>query len=184
MNYRQYAEGIPMILPMYYQYPGEQEAYKVPNQYLFGSEMMVAAVTTPCIKALNMAKTVVWLPEGDWYDIFTGLRYRGGRRMNLYRDITAIPVFVKAGTILPFQDDYMASADENPRQLHLYVYVGADGTFTLYEDDNVTTGYQEGKCVRTRYEWQEEEGRLRICSASGETSLIPERGIMPSLSVE
>lgn len=80
MNYRQYAEGVPMILPMYYQYPKEREAYRVPNQYLFGSEMMVAAVATPCIKDLYMAKTCVWIPEGEWYDIFTGLRYRGGRK--------------------------------------------------------------------------------------------------------
>lgn len=174
MNYRQYAEGIPMILPMYYQYPGEQEAYKVPNQYLFGSEMMVVAVTSPCIKALRMAKTTVWIPEGEWYDIFTGLRYHGGRKMNLYRDITTIPVLAKAGAIVPFQDDYMESADENPKRLHLYVYAGADGSFTLYEDDNITTGYQEGKCVRTSYKWQEEEGCLYISSAKGETSLIPE----------
>lgn len=174
MNYRQYAEGIPMILPMYYQYPGEQEAYKVPNQYLFGSEMMVAAVTSPCIKSLGMAKTTVWIPEGEWYDIFTGLRYHGGRKMNLYRDITTIPVLAKTGAIVPFQDDYMESADENPKQLHLYVYAGADGAFTLYEDDNITTDYQEGKCVRTSYKWQEEEGCLHIFSAKGETSLIPE----------
>lgn len=174
MNYRQYAEGIPMILPMYYQYPGEQEAYKVPNQYLFGSEMMVAAVTSPCIKSLGMAKTTVWIPEGEWYDIFTGLRYHGGRKMNLYRDITTIPVLAKTGAIVPFQDDYMESADENPKQLHLYVYAGADGAFTLYEDDNITTDYQEGKCVKTSYKWQEEEGCLHIFSAKGETSLIPE----------
>ena len=173
MNHRQYAEGIPMVLPMYYQYPGEQEAYRVPNQYLFGSEMMVAAVTTPGIKALNMAKTTVWLPEGEWYDIFTGLRYHGDRKMKLYRDITSIPVFARAGAIIPFQDDYMKSALENPKQIRLCVYTGADGTFTLYEDDNVTTRYQEGKCVRTRYQWQEEEGILRICNAQGETSLVP-----------
>ena len=174
MNYRQYAEGIPMILPMYYRYPGEQEAYHVPNQYLFGSEMMVAAVTTPCIKALDMAKTSVWIPEGEWRDIFTGMRYRGGRKMNLYRDITSIPVLVKAGAVIPFQDHYMENTDENPEQLHLYVYTGADGKFTLYEDDNTTVAYQDGRCARTTYLWQEDEGSLRICHAEGDISLIPE----------
>ena len=174
MNYRQYAEGIPMVLPMYYWYPKEQEAYKVPNQYAFGSEMMVAAVTSPCIKTLYMAKTTVWIPQGEWYDIFTGLRYHGGRKMNLYRDITSIPVLAKTGAIIPFQDDYMENANENPKQLHLYVYTGADGSFTLYEDDNITNAYQEGICVRTSYEWHEEEGCLYISSAKGEKSLIPE----------
>ncbi len=175
MNYRQYAERIPMILPMYYQYPREQEAYKVPNQYLFGSEMMVAAVTTPCIKNLNMAKTAVWIPEGEWYDIFTGLRYHGGRKMNLYRDITTIPVLTRSGAVIPFQEDYMENADENPKQLHLYVYTGDNGSFTLYEDDNISNDYQEEKCARTTYKWQEEEGNLYICRAEGEVSLIPEK---------
>lgn len=173
MNYRQYAERIPMILPMYYRYPRQKEAYQVSNQYLFGSEMMVAAVTTPCIKSLRMAKTTVWIPEGEWYDIFNGMRYHGGRKMNLYRDINSIPVFARAGAIVPFQEDYMEPAGDNPKQLHIYVYTGADGSFILYEDDNITTGYQKEKCVRTSYKWHEEDGCFCICSAEGETSLIP-----------
>lgn len=175
MNYRQYAERIPMILPMYYRYPRQKEAYQVSNQYLFGSEMMVAAVTTPCIKSLRMAKTTVWIPEGEWYDIFNGMRYHGGRKMNLYRDINSIPVFARAGAIVPFQEDYMEPAGDNPKQLHIYVYTGADGSFILYEDDNITTGYQKEKCVRTSYKWHEEDGCFCICSAEGETSLIPEK---------
>lgn len=175
INYRQYAEGIPMILPMYYPYPNEQEAYQVPNQYLFGSEMMVAAITTPCIKNLGMAKTEAWIPQGEWYDIFTGLRYRGGRKMKLYRDITSIPVLARAGAVIPFQEGYTENADQNPKVIHIYVYTGTDGDFTLYEDDNLTTGYQKERCVRTSYCWQEERGCFYICGADGETSLIPEK---------
>ena len=175
MNYRQYAERIPMILPMYYPYPQEQEAYQVPNQYMFGSEMMVAAVTTPCIKSLGMARTAVWIPQGEWYDIFTGLRYLGGRKMNLYRDITSIPVLARAGAVIPFQEDYMENAGKNPKQLHIFVYSGENGDFTLYEDDNITTDYQKNRCVKTSYKWQEKEGCFSICSAEGEKSLIPEK---------
>lgn len=175
MNYRQYKEGLPLILPMYDLFPKEQEAYEVPNQYLFGSELMVAAVTTPCVKGLYLAKVEAWLPECEWYDIFTGLRYHGGRKVNLYRDITSIPVLAKAGAILPFQENYMENANENPKELHIYVYTGADGSFTLYEDDNTTTDYQKGICAKTCYCWQEEEGCFRIHSAQGELSLIPEK---------
>lgn len=175
MNNRQYEEGIPLILPMYYSYPRDMEAYQVPNQYLFGSEMMVAAITTPCIRSLCMAKTEAWIPEGEWYDIFTGLRYRGSRKMNLYRDITSIPVLAKAGAVIPFQEDYMENADENPIKLHIYVYTGADGSFTLYEDDNLTIDYQKEKCVRTNYRWREKECCLYIDAAEGEMNLIPEK---------
>lgn len=173
MNYRQYAEGIPVVLPMYYAYSKVRESYQVPNQYLFGSGLMVAAITTPCIKSLRMARVDAWIPEGEWYDIFTGMRYHGGRTMRLYRDLTSIPVLAKAGAVLPFQEDYMECADENPSQLHIYVYTGADGSFTLYEDDNSTNGYRQEQCVRTRYSWQEEEGCFCIGRAEGETSLIP-----------
>lgn len=175
MNYRQYEEKIPVILPMYYADPKAQEAYQVPNQYMFGSQMMVAAVTTPCLEGLNMARTAVWFPEGRWYDIFTGLSYRGGRRMNLYRGIDSIPVFAKAGAVIPFQEDYMENAGENPKKIHLYVYVGADGSFTMYEDDNFSNAYRDGDCVKTPYEWREEEGCLRIGKVQGNPELIPEK---------
>lgn len=175
MNYRQYEEKIPVILPMYYANPKAHEAYQVPNQYMFGSQMIVAAVTTPCIAGLNMARTAVWFPEGRWYDIFTGLSYRGGRRMNLYRGMDSIPVFAKAGAVIPFQEDYMENAGENPKKIHLYVYVGADGSFTMYEDDNFSNAYRDGDCVKTPYEWREEEGCLRIGKVQGNPELIPEK---------
>lgn len=174
MNHRQYEERIPMILPMYYPYPKEWEAYKVRNQYIFGSEMMAAAVTTPCIKGINMAKTAVWFPEGKWYDIFTGLCYQGGRKVNVYRDMNSMPVFAKAGAVIPFQEDYMENASVNPEKIHLYVYAGADGSFTLYEDDNSTNAYQEGCCAKTQYDWQEEAGCLQIHAVRGDLSLVPE----------
>ena len=104
MNYRSYAENMPLIEPMYYEYPENAEAYEVKNQYFFGSQLMVAPVTTPRIKGLNVAKTKVWFPEGIWYDIYTGMRYDGGRMLEVYRDLSSIPVFAKAGGILVCAD--------------------------------------------------------------------------------
>ena len=77
MNYRAYKEGLPLVQPMYYEYPENGEAYYVKNQYLFGSVLMVAPVTSPREKGINRAKTVVWLPEGLWYDLYTGMMYSG-----------------------------------------------------------------------------------------------------------
>lgn len=104
MNYRSYAENMPLIEPMYYEYPENAEAYEVKNQYFFGSQLMAAPVTTPRIKGLNVAKTKVWFPEGIWYDIYTGMRYDGGRMLEVYRDLSSIPVFAKAGGILVCAD--------------------------------------------------------------------------------
>lgn len=95
--------------------------------------------------------------------------------MNLYRGIDSIPVFAKAGAVIPFQEDYMENAGENPKKIHLYVYVGADGSFTMYEDDNFSNAYRDGDCVKTPYEWREEEGCLRIGKVQGNPELIPEK---------
>ena len=89
MNYRAYEEDIPLMLPMYYGWPEEESAYHVPNEYLFGSEMIAVPVTSPCIPKLNAAKVKVWLPDGIYYDVFTGRKYRGGRILAMYRDINS-----------------------------------------------------------------------------------------------
>lgn len=177
MNYRNYQENLPLIEPMYYEYPEEREAYLVNNQYYFGSELLIAPVTSPRIPHLNVSCTTVWLPKGKWYDYYTGMIYQGGRMLDLYRDLTSIPVLAKAGSILPFTEEISApQAVKNPGSLIIYAYAGADGAFTLYEDDNETCAYQQGICVKTLITYQEKaEAVLTINEAQGECSLIPEK---------
>ena len=74
------------------------------NEFYFGTELLVAPITSPRKVDLNVAKVTAWLPEGTWYDIYTGMMYDGGRTMNLYRDLNTIPVFAKAGAILPMTE--------------------------------------------------------------------------------
>ena len=67
--------------------------------------MIAIPVTSPCIPKLNAAKVKVWLPDGIYYDVFTGRKYRGGRILTMYRDINSIPVLAKAGAIVPMTDE-------------------------------------------------------------------------------
>ena len=150
MNYRAYAEDTPLMLPMYYEYPEEEAAYQVPNEYIFGNQLLAAPVTTPRIPGINVSKTRVWLPKGMYFDIFTGARYQGGRMMDMYRTISSIPVLAKAGAILTLADE-KAEAGKNPEVLFVHVYPGADGSFVLYEDDNETEAYREGVCAQTAF---------------------------------
>ena len=181
MNYRSYKENLPMILPMYYNHSEEQEAYEVKNQFWFGTGLVAAPVTTPRIKDLNVAKVKVWLPEGIWYDIFTGVMYRGDRMIDMYRTLESIPVLAKAGAILPFTDEISGKeAVKNPKSLHISVFAGADGSFELYEDDNETCAYESGVCVTTEMTYAEtgtEGGKntFIIMPAKGDLSLIPEK---------
>ena len=175
MNHRAYEEDIPLMLPMYYNWPEEENAYQFPNEYLFGSELVAAPVTSPCIPKLNMAKVKVWLPDGICYDIFTGRKYRGGRILAMYRDINSIPVLAKAGAVIPMTDE-IKDAGSNPQELRIHVYAGADGSFTLYEDDNISEDYKSGKCVTTdmKFHW-DDNAEFIIEGARGETELIPEK---------
>ena len=177
MNYRNYQEGMPLIMPMYYEYPEKEEAYQVKNQYFFGSEMIVAPITTKRIEGLNVAKVTVWLPEGTWYDLDTGMVYNGERILDMYRTLDSIPVLVKAGGILPFTEEISATqVGKNPESLYIKIFAGKDGKFTLYEDDNETCQYEEGICATTTMEYCEGEQRgFIIHGVQGEQSLIPKQ---------
>lgn len=112
------------------------------------------------------------MPDGIWYDIFEHRAYHGGRELTIYRPLKRIPVFAKAGAILPMTDQIDSfHAAANPEQLHLQVFLGAKGEFVLYEDDGVTVDYENGICVRTRMVL--ENDTFRICAADGQTDIIP-----------
>lgn len=134
MNYRTHLEGLPLVQSMYYHHD-THEAYTVPNQYYFGTEMIVCPITKPIDSKALLARVDVWLPEGVYYDFFTGRRYNGNCRISMYRDLESIPVLVRAGGIIPMAKDYMSCHLHNPKELEVYVYNGADGAFDLYEDD-------------------------------------------------
>ena len=174
MNARAYREDLPLIWPMYYSHPEEPAAYQVPNQYWFGSELLTAPITAPGRKDLHAGTVTAWLPEGIYIDVFTHMIYRGGRKMDLYRDLHSIPVLAKAGAIVPMtREIFGRDALVNPQSLLLKVYAGADGNFTLYEDDNETMDYQKDVCVSTEFRWNWEEKTFVIAPARGEVSLIP-----------
>lgn len=178
MNHRNYAEGEPLIQPLYYEYPENMEAYHHENEYFFGSELLVLPVTSKRVWGINRAKENLWLPEGIWYDIFSRRVYRGGRELSVYRDLESIPVFAKAGAIVPMTDNIdNKDISQNPDQLHIYLYLGGNGNFELYEDDNASCDYLEDYCVRTLLELQGECGQatsFRIHPSKGDLHLLPE----------
>lgn len=174
MNHRAWAEGQPLCQPMYYSYPDQEEAYGVANEYMFGSELLCAPITRHTAADAPVAAVPVWLPEGEWTDIFTGVTYQGGQKLDMYRDLESFPVLAKAGAILPLADDIAIAARENPTEMTLKVYTGASGRFTMYEDDNTTEAYQQGVCVQTDIIYQEENTPTLTIEAKGQLELIPQ----------
>ncbi len=175
MNYRAWHDDRPLVEPMYYVYPESPDAYAVKNQYMFGSQLMVNPITSKKDPETLAGCAKTWLPDGLWYDIFTGISYKGGRMMNMHRSLESIPVFAKAGGILPMAEEKTIGCDvSNPAALEVCVFVGADGSFELYEDDGVTEAYREGKSAITRFavHWGEEKSFV-IEPVHGCTELVP-----------
>ena len=180
MNYRCHSELVPMIRPMYYSHPKFTEAYKADNQYWFGTELIAAPITSPDDPVSHTGATNVWLPEGDWFGAENGLHYKGlpgGRRIEVHRSREHMPVFAKAGAIVPLQrrapqDNTLGGSE----QMEVLVFPGAEGGFTMYEDAGDGDAYLSGECVKTemRLAWSD-EAAFTIAPARGDLSLIPEK---------
>lgn len=173
MDYRTHNEGIAICEPMYYSYPEKQQAYSVPNQYMFGSELMVCPITKPQHKELNMGSVDAWLPHGRWTDIFTNQSYKGEKQLTLFRDLDTIPVLAREGAIIPLSAD-KGNKTDNPESFEIWAYSG-NGSFTLVED-NSKTDYNEHR-AETKFEMVYADNRLTftIENARGDLSVIPQK---------
>ncbi|MFF6998254.1 TIM-barrel domain-containing protein [Streptomyces sp. NPDC008313] len=154
--------GVPIVRPTYLEYPDEAQAYATAgSEYFYGSDMLVAPVTSPG----NSATTSVWFPPGRWTDYFTGKTYTGGTTQDVTTTLDTMPVFVKAGGILPTRTQDVSSHDHNPLTgVTLTVAAGKPGSYRLYEDDGVGTGRHHSATTTVRYR---ESGTRHTVSISG-----------------
>ena len=168
--YENHKNAVPICKPLYYDYPGMEEAYGVKNQYVFGGSLLVCPITTPWDET-GVSSREIWLPDGLWTDLFTGEVLPGGRH-RVSRDRRSIPVFARQGAIIPMQN-VKGNFSGNPDHLILHVYNNGNGTYSLYEDDGESTEYLSGKGAHTRFEIH---GKVfRIHPAEGDWTSLPER---------
>ena len=174
-NYETHIEGTPICMPMYYAYDCK-EAYEVKNQFFFGSQLMVAPITKPRDKKLNLAPVKVWLPEGRWTDIFNNRIYKGNQWVTMYRDLNEIPVLAKEGAIVPmYKDDRTNDLSlEQPLEVHIW---RGNGTFDLYEDDGETMAFEDGASVITNFKMQESTDGITFDIVPGEDAA----GLLPKM---
>ena len=142
--------GLPLVRGMYLEYPDQEAAYTHDQQYMFGKEFLVAPITTPGNG--KPVTTEVYLPAGDdWHDFFTGDIYQGGRTISYECPIDRMPLFVKAGSIIPMSPP-MDFSDQKPVDpLMLDVYAGRHAEFRLYEDDGLSLDYRKGAFAWTTF---------------------------------
>ena len=149
-----YDTGISICRPLYYAWPDVPGAYEAKDEYQFGDDLLVAPVTESMDSTSELATKEVWLPEGSWYEWSTGALLRGPARLKRTFALGELPVYVRAGAILPMQPT-MRHIDERPvNPLILEIYPGANGSANIYDDAGTGLGYKSGEFTRTevRYE--------------------------------
>ncbi|MEV6008638.1 TIM-barrel domain-containing protein [Streptomyces sp. NPDC051976] len=140
--------GVPVVRPLYLQYPEEQDAYAAAgSEYLYGPDVLVAPVTTPG----TASTTSVWFPPGStWTDWFTGKTYTGGTTQDVATTLDTMPVFVRSGGIVATRGANVTNGVQNPlTKVTLDVAPGRNGSFALYEDNGQDKSYESGKSATT-----------------------------------
>ncbi|MCJ1333125.1 hypothetical protein MMC10_009819 [Thelotrema lepadinum] len=136
MNVRAARKGEPIVQPLYWDWPKSRRAFEYKNQFYFGSELIVAPITSPQDLETRLGMVEAWLPPGRYVDMPTGIVYDGDRILHIHRRLNQIPVFGAEGSILPLDHDEVPSNGSfNPENLELIITVGKDRKFTLVEDD-------------------------------------------------
>ena len=160
-----------MMRPLLMDFQADAQAREVKDQYMFGPAFLVNPVVH--YKARSRQ---VYLPGGTgWYDFWSGASQAGGRTIDAAAPFDAMPVFVRAGAIIPTCPVMQYTGEKPMDPITLYVYTGADGTFTLYEDDGLTYGYEKGQSSRIAIHWNDASKTLSFGKRDGSFAKMPAR---------
>lgn len=186
--------GISICRPMYYDWPEDDRAYDMKEQYMFGDDILASVICSPVADSTGLAQRSVWLPGGqDWYDVAHGKLLKGGQVTQLSYTINENPWFVKAGAIVPMASETISSLQEKSSDLTVFVAPG-DGRseYTLYEDDNCSQAYgTEFACTRFSKSSDASHMELTVHPRQGSYAGMPDardmkfvfEGVVPAASV-
>lgn len=167
-----------MMRALVMDFKADKKASRLNDEYLFGRNILVKPVTEPLytwkdsknnghliypdVKKAS-APVKVYLPKGaKWYDFWDNTVYEGGQDIQRPCPIDIMPVFIKAGTVMPFGPDVQYSGEKKWDDLEIRVYPGANGTFTLYEDEGDNYNYEKGKFTQITFTWDDASRTLTI----------------------
>lgn len=160
-------DGTMPVTPLALAYPADCEAHKVTDEYMYGHELLVCPVTRPMYYGPGSApmenadKTMwVYLPDGGWYDYYTEKYYDGGNYYRIECSADSIPLFVRAGSVIPTASGLMSSEDMTGADYEVRVYTGADGDFTVYDDAGDGYAYENGEYTKVKVIYDEKSGNI------------------------
>ena len=154
------SDGSTLMRPLVFDFAHDAKALDQKYEYMFGKSLLVSPVTEPGVTSWQ---TYLPVNEGGWYDYYTGRHYDGGQTITTAVAADYIPVFVRAGSIIPVKDD------------EVLLYPGVNGTFTLYEDDGVSRAYEKGQSSHITFHWNDAQRQLTIAKRVGKYQNMPAR---------
>lgn len=143
-----------MLRMLAFDFRQDKTARNIPDQFMFGRSLMVCPIVEPAENGTGMRR--VYLPKGcDWYDFHTNQRYTGGQWLDIPAGLHHIPLFVRAGSMIPLGPDAQNTAHSGKAEVTLHIYTGADALFPLYNDAGDGYGYERGEYLRTTFRWDD-----------------------------
>jgi alpha-D-xyloside xylohydrolase len=172
MSWKVTNEGYTMMRSLAFDFRDDSNINSIPDQYMFGPALLVSPVTERMISLESGAPAKpsrkVYLPKSaTWYDFWTGDTFKGGETLNAPAPIETIPLFIRAGSIIPMGPFQQYATEKQPDPLEIRIYPGANGEFTLYEDENDTYNYEKGSYATIKFQWNDVSRKLSIGKQQG-----------------
>ena len=160
--------GIPIMRPLWIHYSGDAKAAARSDEYLWGRDMLVAPVVEKGATSRSL-----YLPAGDWYDFWTEEKSTGGSEVTRAVSLETMPLYVRAGAIIPMGPVKQYTLEKVDGPLSLTIYPGANGEFTLYEDDGTTFNFEKGEWSKLRFAWNDARRSLSMSVVKGSRPMTP-----------
>jgi alpha-glucosidase (family GH31 glycosyl hydrolase) len=164
------ATGMPIMRSLWLHYPDDPRTVARDDEYLWGRDILVAPVVEQ-----GATTRKVYLPNGSWYDFWSNERVDGGREITRAVNLETIPIFIRAGAILPLGPVKQYSGEKVDQPLSVSIYPGSDGSFLLYEDDGSSFNYRKGEWTGIQMDWNDRRRVLTLGLADGSRMLSPAR---------
>jgi alpha-D-xyloside xylohydrolase len=155
-------EGYTLMRPLVMDFAGDTRALNTGDQFMFGPALLVNPVTEP-----GATKRHLYLPKGAWRDFWTGRAAEGGVAIDAVVPLARIPIYVRAGSIIPMGPEVMYAAEKPADPIELRIYDGADGDFVLYEDENDNYNYEKGAYATIAIHWDNAKQELTLGARQG-----------------
>ena len=160
--------GLPVMRALWVHYPNDPKAVSTSDEYLWGRDILIAPVTEA-----GATSKQVYLPEGVWYDFWTGARTEGGKTIDRRVDLATMPIYVRGGAVLPLGPVKQYVTESSDQAVTLRVHPGADGQSSIYADDGESFAYEHGNFMQLSLTWDDRSRNLTVALAAPSTKVWP-----------